>query len=264
MTASEHITLKQDLEDFEGGLWVQTVPTGNYRCLPAPYERACLVADYFKRNKIKGKVILVDPNDKPTIKAPGFLSAFAKLHKDHLEYKTSAKIEKIDVAKKVLHTEFGEIKFDSGAIYPRCRAHRMIEDFGIMAKGNPQMEANIDNYKYNVIGDETCTVGGDARPMPFSKSGNTANSEGHEIAKIIAARSMGKDIGKWKSPQTICYSMVSGDPKESIMVDAKYKSDGKGGGWGFTDVKVTEKWDKAQGEANLEWAKGLYADFFEE
>ena len=263
MTASEHMNLKQQLEDFEGGIWIQTVPTGNYRCLPAPYERACLVADYFKRNKIKGKVIVCDPRDKPSIKAEGFLAGF-EYHKDHLEYQPSVEITSVDIPNKTLKSDFGDVKFDAGAIYPRCRAHRMIEDFGLVQKGNPQMEADIDPYNYNVKGDETCTVGGDARPMPFSKSGNTANTEGHIIANIIAARSMGKPVPKWTSPQTICYSMIKSHPNESIMVDAKYKSDGKGGGWGFTDVKVTHKWTEAQGAANLEWAKGLYADFFEE
>ncbi|MCK9455045.1 FAD/NAD(P)-binding oxidoreductase, partial [Sulfurimonas sp.] len=41
---SEHITLKNKVLNFKGGNFIITVPSGNYRCLPAPYERACVLA----------------------------------------------------------------------------------------------------------------------------------------------------------------------------------------------------------------------------
>ena len=97
--------------------------------------------------------------------------------------------------------------------------------------------------------------------MPFSKSGNTANSEGKFVAKVIAAHAMGKDI-KWQSPHTVCYSGVSIDPLESISVDAHYKYDPKEKSFAFDKVQLFEKWDAARGEANLEWARGLYRDMF--
>ncbi len=72
MPGSEHLSLKKKLENFKGGLFLLTVPSGNYRCLPAPYERACMMASYFKRNKIKGKILLLDMNQDITIKKEGF------------------------------------------------------------------------------------------------------------------------------------------------------------------------------------------------
>ena len=257
---SEHLSLKEKLDDFEEGVFVLNVPTGNYRCLPGPYERACMVASYFKKEGIKGKVILLDPNDKPTIKAEGFLSAFNDLYKDVLEYHTSSTITGVDPHNKVVKTEFGEVKFADATLYPRVRASRLIEDLGLADPKSPQLEAKIDQFYYNVPGDEHTYVTGDARPMPFSKSGNTANTEGKIVAGIIAARAAGKEP-KWESPNTICYSMVNTDPQESIMVDAKYKFT-KGKGWGFTDVKMINKRSKQLGKANIEWGKGLYRDMF--
>src|SRR3546814_18133222 len=35
----------------DGGRFIIAVPLEQYRCPPAPYEGACLVADYFKRHK---------------------------------------------------------------------------------------------------------------------------------------------------------------------------------------------------------------------
>ncbi len=257
---SEHLSIKAKLDDFEEGVFLLNVPTGNYRCLPGPYERACMIASYFKAEGIKGKVVLLDPNEKPTIKADGFLAAFKELHKGYIDYQTAATITGVDVAGKTVETEFGKVKFADAAIYPRVRAARLIEDLGLADPKSPQLEGKIDNFRYTVPGDDHTYIAGDARPMPFSKSGNTANTEAHIVSRMIAARAQGKD-SPWESPNTICYSMVDGEGKQSIMVDAKYKFT-KGKGWGFTDVKLIEKWSKKLGKANIEWGKGLYRDMF--
>ena len=93
--------------------------------------------------------------------------------------------------------------------------------------------------------------------MPFSKSGNTANSEAHYVAKVIAAIEAGKDID-WVSPCTICYSMVNGKPEQAIMVKAKYDKQK----FGFTDVELDNKRSAALGLATHEWGAGLYRDMF--
>ena len=97
---SEHLTLKAKVENFEGGLFALTVPSGNYRCLPAPYERACMIASVFKRNKIKGKVLLLDHNPTIKIKREGFEAAFSELYKDYLEYYPSVNIVGVDVERR--------------------------------------------------------------------------------------------------------------------------------------------------------------------
>jgi sulfide dehydrogenase [flavocytochrome c] flavoprotein subunit len=253
---SEHLSIKKKLANFEGGVFLTTVPLGNYRCLPAPYERACMIADYFKNNKVKGKVVLLDPGDKPFApKAPGFLAAFHELYKDVLEYKPSTNIKSVDPMKKTVTTEFDTIKFDDAAIYPRVRAAKLIEGLGLSNPKSPQMEGDIDTHKYFAKGDQTCYITGDARPMPFSKSGNTSNSEAHYVAKVIAAHAAGKDID-WVSPQTICYSMVNGKPEEAIWVAAKYDKKT----FAFTDVHVDNKRSAGLGKAYHEWGAGLYRD----
>lgn len=262
MPGSEHVSIRNKLEDFDGGEFLLTVPAGNYRCLPGPYERACLIASYFKREKIKGKVILLDANPDVTIKKEGFHAAFDELYKDTLEYHTSFEITGVDVGKKQVKSEFGEVNFVDAAIYPKVRASRLIETLGLMDANSLQMEARIDPLTYNVIGDERVYVAGDARPMPFSKSGNTANSEAKFVAQIIAARAKGKPAPKWQSPNTVCYSVVNGDPMEAISVDAHYAYNPKDKSFAFDQVKMFEKRDTARGAATLDWARGLYRDMF--
>jgi NADH dehydrogenase FAD-containing subunit len=220
-----------------------------------------MVAAIFKKNNIKGKVVLLDANPDITIKKDGFHAAFDQLYKGVLEYYKDAEIEKVDVAKREVTTKFDTFKFDDAAIYPRIRASKLLERIGVANPKNPQMEANVDLLKYNVIGDKRVYVTGDSRPMPFSKSGNTANSEARYVAKVIAARAQGKEI-EWESPHTICYSAVSADPLQSISVDAYYKFNPKDQTFGFDRAQLFEKWDTARGQANLEWARGLYRDMF--
>jgi NADH dehydrogenase FAD-containing subunit len=256
---SEHLSLKRKLDEFEGGTFLLTVPDGNYRCLPGPYERACMVASIFKRNKIKGKVLLLDANPDVTIKRDGFHAAFDELYKGVLEYRQSVKITGVDPWKRRLKGEFEEVAFDDAAIYPRIRGAMLLERLGLVNPNSAQKEANIDVLKYHVVGDERVYVAGDSRPMPFSKSGNTARSEGQYVAKVIAAHAKGKTV-QWVSPQTVCYSVVQAQPMEAIMVDAKYSYDGKS--FAFADVKMIEKRSEAQGKATLEWARGHYRDMF--
>ncbi|RMF19073.1 MAG: NAD(P)/FAD-dependent oxidoreductase [Deltaproteobacteria bacterium] len=259
---SEHLSIRAKLEDFEEGLFVLTVPPGNYRCLPGPYERACLVAHYFKKEQIPGKVVLLDANPDVTIKRNAFHEAFDTLYKDVLEYRPSFEITSVDPFKKVISSDFEDVEFADAAIYPRVRAHKLIEQLGLADPKSPQYEAKIDVFFNNLVDDPHVYVVGDARPMPFSKSGNTANSEAKNIARVIAARAAGREPGEWVPPHTVCYSVVNGDPVEAVMVDARYKFDEASKQFAFDKVKLLEERSTAMGQAAFEWAEGLYRDMF--
>ena len=260
-TGSEHISLKARLNRFTGGTFVLTVPQGHFRCSAGPYERACLMAAWFKKNHVKGKIVLIDHAEQPVINAPGFLAAFEELYSDVIDYQTSATIEGVDVDRKIITTDFDEIAFDDAAIYPRVRAARLLEDLGLADMNSAQFEPLLDPLKYHVPGDERTYVAGDARPMPFSKSGNTASTEARFLARSIAGHAAGKQV-PWQSPNTVCYSLVNADPAESIMIDSKYRHDGTGHGWGFTGVKVINKRTSALGREKLKWGRRLFADMF--
>lgn len=260
----EHLYLKEKVEAFEKGVFLLTCPGGNYRCLPAPYERTCMIADYFKREGIPGKVVLLDENPDITIKKDGFHSAFDELYKDYVEYYPSSPIVKIDLDKKVVETELGDqIQFADAAIYPRVRGAKLVEKVGLAKDGINKGEANIDVFTYQAVDDERVFIAGDARPMAFSKSGNTANSEGKFVAKVIANRIAGKET-PWESPTTICYSAVAGEPLRAIKVQAGYAYNKEKGQFQFANASTMELWDTDKGtqagQALLEWAKGLYRD----
>ncbi len=263
--STEHVSIRRKVREFEGGLFLQSVPSGNYRCLPAPYERACMIASVIKKNKLKGKVLILDANPEITIKAPGFHAAFDELYKGIIEYRPSTAITGVEVGGKQVHTDFDSIKFDDAAIYANVRGAILIEQLGLMAPSSHsnQKEAYIDTRFNNYIGDERVYVTGDSRNQPYSKSANTSNTEGHNVAKVLAARVQGKEV-PWVAPETICYSMVNADPMEAISVDAGYDYDpAKDLITGFSKAtKVYNDRSTARGVATLEWARGIYRDLF--
>jgi len=55
---------------------------GKVRCKPASYERACMVSEYIKKHKLKGKVYLLDNSPKPQAKGSKFIEVFIKYHHD--------------------------------------------------------------------------------------------------------------------------------------------------------------------------------------
>jgi NADH dehydrogenase FAD-containing subunit len=264
-TNSEHATIKDKIQNFEGGNFILTVPGGNYRCLPAPYERTCLIAEYFKKNEIEGKVLLLDENPDITIKKKGFHSAFNELYKDYVTYVPNAKIESFDLKNKKVSTEFDTFEFADAAFYPRIRGSKLLEVAGVAKDAINKGEANIDPFTYQVKGDPHVYCAGDVRPMGFSKSGNTSNTEGLVVARSIADAIAGKK-NVWKSPHTTCYSAVAAKPISAISVNADYSWSKEKKSFGFFNVSTSEDWHDAvgtnTGKSLIEWAKGSYRDMF--
>lgn len=256
ISGSEHHTLKEKIKNFKGGNFIFTVPSGNYRCLPAPYERACMVADYFKSKGLKAKVLLLDENNDITIKEHGFHTAFNELYKGYLEYYPNSTIENIDLDNKIVETEFEEFEFDDASFYPHVRGGKILEMVGI-AKDTVynKMEGDINPLSYEVYGEKNIFISGDARPMGFSKSGNTANTEAQYVANIISNRINNKPTIKWRSPITICFSAVSINLERAIFIHSEYAYDTKRKSFGFATPVSSENW---KGKDGLDNAKGLY------
>ena len=262
---SEHLTLKNKIQNFKGGNFILTVPSGNYRCLPAPYERACIIADHFKQNKIDAKVILLDENNAITIKKEGFQSAFDELYSDYIEYIPNTTIKNIDLDKKIVETGFDEIEFEEAAFYPHVRGAKILEKVGIAKDAKNMLEADINPLTYEVNGEKNIFVTGDSRPMGFSKSGNTSNSEGHFVAKLIAQKINKTETLKWEPPVTTCFSVVSTAPERAIYIYSEYAYNKADATFSFADTSVSENWKK-DGAVNAnslyDWANALYADMF--
>ncbi len=255
---NEHLRLKQKIEEFEEGNFVITVPPGiDYRCLPGPYERATMIAWYFKKNEIPGKVILLDPHNDPPVKAEGFHKAWDEYVNGYIEYYPQTQIKEVDFGKKRVVTNLGDFDFDDLNLYPRCKSAPIVYKAGLVPKGERWPALRWPWYMSKV--DERIFCTGDARNHPFSKSGNTANSEAHIVAELIVNLAHGRSMD-YRAPRTLCYSGV--DEGKAVWVDLTYKYDPKKNTFAFHNVKMDNTPSRKNWLAYLEWAKALYRDMF--
>ena len=85
------LALRRQLEAMpDGGVFAMSIPKAPYRCPPGPYERACMVASYFKANKPRAKVLVFDANPEIASKKALFERAFKQHYAGMLEYQPNA------------------------------------------------------------------------------------------------------------------------------------------------------------------------------
>ncbi len=252
---SEHLFLKKLLDEFEGGNIVITVPPPPYRCPPAPYERAALIASMIKRNNLKAQIFFIDANERPIINAEGFLSAYYELYSDIATYVTSAQVKDVDVGKKIVRTTHGEFSYDLACIIPPMKANRLLEDIGILKDGEKWAEVNPLTFETKI---PNVFVIGDAAQSYLPKSGYAAYSQGKVVAKLITARLQGKKLEE-EYLQMVCYAMVS--DKEAIMTETSFRYDSVNKRF-IPTHREDNKRKEITAKRYEEWAKGLWREMF--
>lgn len=74
---AQTVALRKRLEDLpDGGVFAISIPKAPYRCPPGPYERASVIAHYFKQHKPRAKVLTstatrISPRRRPCSFRPG-------------------------------------------------------------------------------------------------------------------------------------------------------------------------------------------------
>lgn len=232
---SELIKLKKMITNFKGGNFVISIPKSSYKCPPAPYERACMIANYFMKNNIEGKVILIDPRIKPASKSKIYLDVFENEYKDFIEYKPLTNFKDINFETNKIYTKsfdpkqdkyiVSEIDFEEASIIPPNRANNLYK------------KAKIDMYTqgwvklkkptYQTINDEDIYVIGDAQgEYPFPKSAQMANACAFVLAKDIDSRIKKHNFDyKINLPGNVCFSIIT--EKKAAWVSHNYKYEEK-------------------------------------
>ncbi len=129
------VALRKQLVDMaDGGVYALSIPKSPYRCPPGPYERACMVASYFKTAKPKSKVLVLDANPEITSKKALFQRAFDQHYKGILEYRPNAELK--EVAGSVAKLEFEDVKADVLNVVPPQRAGDLARTAGLVNINN--------------------------------------------------------------------------------------------------------------------------------
>ena len=258
---AQTVALRKQLESMpDGGTYAIAIPKAPYRCPPGPYERACLVADYFKSNKPKSKVVILDANEDVQSKKGLFTKAWADLYKNNLEYRPNSEVKDVDAANNTAILEFDKFKADVLNVIPPHRAGDIATKSGIKLVNNRWVEVNwlsmesTDTPGVHVLGDAVFP----APTMP--KSGHMANQHGKLAAAAILNMLAGIEPNPTPVVMNTCYSFV--DAKNVIHVASIHQYDSatklvqpvKGSGG------VSAARNELEGKAAMGWAKNIWAD----
>ncbi len=228
---AEHLALKQKIQNFKGGTMVMTLPPPPHRCPPSPYERACLMAAHFKRNKVPAKIVMLDPKPRIAPITLGFRDAFQELYPDIITHVPNASIKEVDPFNRNVKTSAGDFKFDDAIFMGHHQAADLTWKLGAIGKtpdGKPTQWAAVHPELYNLKDDPQVFVIGDSvgavSPQfgHYPKAGHVANRMGRSVATYIAQQAKGQA----PTPliiDNLCYMLVNTEPKEGISVQFDYK-----------------------------------------
>ena len=258
---TQTVALRQQLEQMrDGGVYVLSIPLAPYRCPPGPYERASMVAAYFKQAKPRSKVLVLDANPDVTSKAGLFKAAWKDLYPGILEYRGNAKATGVDPSTMTVKLEVEDVKGDVLNVVPPHRAGNIAMQAGLITTNNRWCDVDwrtMESKKVpgiHVLGDATLSAPG----MP--KSGSMANNHAKIAAAAITAALGGRGAGPEPKIINTCYSFVS--QKEAIRVSSVHEWDAGQGT--LIAVKgsggVSAARSEAEGTYAWNWARTIWAD----
>ena len=263
----EMYSLKNMVHNFKGGTIVMTLPPPPHRCPPSPYERACLMAWYFKKNNIPAKILILDP--KPII-APiteGYKMAFSELYPDIIQHIPNATVQEVDPYNKKIKTAAGEFEFDEAVLMPPHQASDMVWYADLIIKddkGKLGDWADTDERFFTARDDDDVYVIGDSVGFIsdqfgyYPKSAHVANAIAKIVAQNIYERVKEQEVIR-ALPDNLCYMMVNAEPRESIAVFFEYELDASG-----KVIQTQIDMDVRNSdfvEDDLRWIKSKFDDF---
>jgi NADPH-dependent 2,4-dienoyl-CoA reductase/sulfur reductase-like enzyme len=186
--------LRRQLESMEdGGVFLIAAPPNPFRCPPGPYERASLVAYYFKQFKPRSKILILDAKDS-FFEQDLFQDAWARHYPGMIEWLPSqftGGIKAVDVKDLSVKTAGDTFKGAVVNFIPPQMAGTLAQQAGLADQsGWCPVEPTTFESKLqpgiHIVGD--ATSGGD---MP--KSAFLANSQAKVCAFAIAAALTGSE-----------------------------------------------------------------------
>jgi NADPH-dependent 2,4-dienoyl-CoA reductase/sulfur reductase-like enzyme len=220
-------SLKRRLDDFAGGEFLLTLPLAPYRCPPAPYERAVVIAHAIRSRRLKAHLTVVDPNPP----WPAYQRIFAERYRQEVSYLPNTRLRQLDPYRQVATLDIDEVKFAAAIVMPPQGAATLCRTAGLTAPDSAW--AATDARHFGSLADERVFVVGDSVGMVsplfghYPKTGQLASRMGQIAATEILARIAG-NRSEAALPDSTCYAWVDLEPAERVRIDTSYRRRGDG------------------------------------
>jgi sulfide dehydrogenase [flavocytochrome c] flavoprotein subunit len=260
---AETVALRKQLEAMkDGGTFAITIPVAPYRCPPGPYERASVVANYFKQFKPKSKVLILDGNPDVTSKGPLFKKVWAEQYKGILEYRGDHKVTSIDGKTGTIKFEVqDDVRADVANVLPAMRAGLIAVNSGLANIANNRWcGVNYQTFESTAAKD-VFVIGDSIQVAPLMpKSGHMANNHAKVAAAAIVAQLAGWEVNPRPMLTNTCYSFVNdkdvihvASVHEYVAAEKTFKTVAGSGG-------VSTAPSALEGQYAMSWANNIWAD----
>jgi sulfide dehydrogenase [flavocytochrome c] flavoprotein subunit len=208
---AQTLLLRRQLEAMaDGGLVVIAAPATPYRCPPAPYERASLIAHYLKTKKPRSKIVILDAKDSYSRKNL-FEEAWASLYPGLIDWISLSKggsVSSVDPASMTVKTDFEDYKAAVANIIPPQRAGASAARAGVADRTG---WCPIEPVAFESTLQPGIHVLGDAALMgAMPKAASAAVAQGKVCAAAIVARLAGREPAE-PTLDNVCYSLAGPD-----------------------------------------------------
>ena len=252
---------KQIAEMKDGGLFAMTIPLAPYRCPPGPYERACQVANYLKKNKPKSKVLILDANPDVTSKGALFKKVWSEEYKGIIEYRGGVVANGVDAKNRTIKFEVDDdVKADVLNVLPPMSAGDLVVKSGLANANGRWANVHYLNFEstaakdIHIIGDSIQIAPG----MP--KSGHMANQHAKVTAAAIVCELSDLPVNPQPMLTNTCYSFVNdrdvvhvASVHQYVATEKTFKTVPGSGG-------LSPEPSSKEGLYAWGWAKNIWAD----
>ena len=253
------VALRRRLEGMpDGGVCLVSVPMLPYRCPPAPYERACQLAAYFKRAKPRAKVLMLDANPEIVSEAAHFQRAWDELYPGIVDYRPNSTV--IGVAPGAVQTDFETIRGDVLNVVPPQRAGDIAVQAGLITHNRRWCDVDWRTLestalpRVHVLGDATLP----ASAMP--KSGAMAHDQAKVCAAAIVALLNDRPPQAEPEMKSTCYSFLSDTEAVHLSSTHRYDAAQKTMVQVKGSVRVSRARSEKEAADGLKWAQDIWAD----
>jgi NADPH-dependent 2,4-dienoyl-CoA reductase/sulfur reductase-like enzyme len=186
--------LRQQLESMaDGGVFVLVAPPDPFRCPPGPYERASLIAYYFKQYKPRAKILILDAKDS-FFAQDVFEDGWNRHYPGMIEWlpaQFTGGIKAVDVKGRLVKTASETFKADVANVIPPQEAGRLAQQAQLTDQSgwcpiDPMTFESKLQPGIHVIGDA-------AKAGNMAKSAFASNSQAKVCAFAILAALTGSE-----------------------------------------------------------------------
>ncbi len=247
----------------DGGVVIISAPKRPYKCTPAPYERAALIAWYLTRHKPKSKVLILDSKSEfPLMDA--MIEVWDSKFSDMIEWVSAdfgGAVAGVNNKERAVFADGEKFSPDVGNIIPPQRAAVIAHELGLVDDSgwcpvNPLTFESTRQAGIHVLGD---AIDGGDMPKSASAAHRQALSAAIAINNLLNGRS-----NPTAELENACYFLT--EPEQALVVGGRYNiADGRINGVEGYSSDPGEDRDVRRGTAQKaeQWYKTVTSEMFD-